>query len=174
MDNLESAKRFFLEALEHHNNNRLQEAEELYRQAYALAPGRLSVLSNLAAVLAGQRRYAEAREFCELALAIEPEHFDTLRVSACCLRETSDPASSLRLLQRLLVLRPNDPEIHNTMGIVLGDLGCDEEALRSYDQALDLNREHTGALVNRSRVLAKLGRLAEAFVVLKQVLTDDP
>lgn len=174
MDTLERAKNLFLHALEHHNRNRWQEAESLYRQAHALVPDRLSVSGNLAAVLAAQGRYAEARKFCDLVLSIEPDHIDCLMVLASCTREEGNWGSALQLLQRLATLQPDHVEVHSNLGIVLGDLKRSDEALRSFDRALTLDPAHVGVLVNRSKELATVGRCSDAFECLERALIIDP
>jgi len=174
MDTLERAKNLFLHALEHHNRNRWQEAETLYRQAHALLPDRLSVSGNLAAVLAAQGRYTEARKFCDLVLSVEPDHFDCLMVLASCTSEEGNWESALQLLQRLAALRPDHVEVHSNLGVLLGYLQRSDEALRSFDRALTLDPAHLGVLVNRSKELAALGRYFDALACLERALIIDP
>lgn len=174
MDQLEEARKYFSQALEHHNRQRLNEAEALYRQALALAPERMSVLNNLATVLIGQSRFPEALALCERAESIEPGHPDTLTNAAICRRELSSPEQSLRLLDRAVETNPGDVEAHNNRGVVLQDLGRLEQALDSYDRALSLSSGHPGVLANRGSVLARLGRPDEAFACFNRALRIDP
>ena len=174
MDPFEQARNHFFAALEHHNNDRLDEAGALYRKALALMPERVSVLVNLAAVLVRQQRPAEALEFCERALTIEPGHPDALSTRALCNCELSGPEQALQILDQAIAANPRDVEARNNRGVVLRDLGRLQEALDSYDRALALSPDHVGVLSNRGGVLARLGRVNDALASYKRALQLDP
>lgn len=174
MDQFEQARRFFLQALEHHNHQRLTEAEALYRQALALVPERISVLNNLAAVLIGQSRFSEALAVCERALTLEPEHPDSVASAAMCRRELASPDQALRLLDAAVEAAPDDIQAHGNRAGVLQRLGRFSQALASYDRLLALDPGNVTALVNRGQVLARLGRVEEALACHKRALSIDP
>jgi Flp pilus assembly protein TadD len=50
MDTLAEARQLFLDALALHQKGELERARVLYERALALAPGRASVMNNLAAL----------------------------------------------------------------------------------------------------------------------------
>lgn len=174
MDKLELARSVFLRALEHHNHQRLSEAEALYRQALALVPERMSVLNNLAAVLIGQSRFAEALALCERAAAIEPGHPDTRANAATCRRELASPEHSLQVLDVAIQADPDDIGAHANRAGILQGLGRLDQALAGYERALTLDPDNTGLLVNCGGVLARLGRLDDAFACFDRALRIDP
>ena len=174
MDQLEQARSLFLQALEHHNHQRLTQAEALYRRALALAPARISVLNNLAAVLIGQSRFAEALVLCERAAQIEPGNPDTGANAATCRRELASPEDALRQLDAAIVADPRDRDAHGNRAGILRQLGRFEQALAGYDRALLLGPDDTGLLVDRGGVLARLGRLDDAFASFARALRIDP
>jgi len=49
-----------------------------------------------------------------------------------------------------------------------------EEALRRFDEALRLDANYVGALINRGRALAALGRVEEASAALARVVQLQP
>lgn len=174
MDPFEQARNYFYAALEHHNNDRLEQAEALYRKALALMPERVSLLVNLAAVLARRQRPAEALQLCERALTIEPGHPDALSTRALCSRELSGPEQALQILDQAIEINPHDVEAHNNRGVVLRDLGRLQEALDSYDRALARSPDHVGVLANRGGVLSRLGRVEDALASYRRALQIDP
>lgn len=170
MDRIEQARSLFMQALEHHNQRRLTEAEHLYRQALVLAPDRVSVLSNLAVVLASMQRYAEAQPYCERALAIEPGHVDTQVVLAACLRDQSRLQEAAELLQSVAAVQPDHAQAHSNLGIVLGELGEADAAAQRHAQALRLAPDDADAAVHQAMGLARSGQRADAFALLKTAL----
>ena len=59
----------------------------------------------------------------------------------------------LELLQRLAAIHPNDASTYSYMGIALFYLGRNDEALKSFDQALTLDPTLESAWANREAVL---------------------
>ena len=55
-----------------------------------------------------------------------------------------------------MAVRPDYAEAINNRGNALFDLGRNEDALASYDQALALRPDYADALVNRGQCLVKL------------------
>lgn len=172
MDPLEQARAYFMQALEHHNQQRLGQAEDLYRKALALAPERLSIMVNLAVVLASTQQFAEAKALGERALAVEPGHLDAQVVVATCLRAMASPREAADVLAAVAAQRPDDARSHNNLGIVLEELGQTEAAAQRHEQALRLAPDDVGSVILRCMSMARAGSASDAFGLLKPLLRD--
>lgn len=60
--------------------------------------------------------------------------------------------------RRTLALRPDDPEIHNNLGVALRGQGRLDEAVASYGRALALRPDYPEAHGNLAMVLLARGR----------------
>jgi tetratricopeptide (TPR) repeat protein len=78
-----------------------------------------------------------------------------------CRHQLGDAAGALQAFERVLALSPG-PNAAYASAVALEDLGRLDEALASYDAALNLLPGHEDALHNRGLLLARLGRLDEA------------
>lgn len=136
MDAFERARQHFLAALEAQQAGRLAAAEELYRAADALVPGRVSVMTNLAAVLIEQGRLAEGRLWCEKLLAAEPGNVEALLNLALCRMADEDFCGALQLLERGLSISPAHGGVLSARGSALLRLGRARDALASFRLAL--------------------------------------
>ncbi len=174
MDSLELARALFMQALEHHNAQRLGEAERLYREALSHAPDRVSILTNLAVLLASQDRLGEAREPCARALALEPGHVDAQVVLAACLRQEGRAAEALDVLQAVATDRPADARAQSNLALVLADLGRLDAAAALHRQAGTLAPDDAEPAAQLSRVEARRGRLHDAFDALRPALAAAP
>lgn len=175
MDPFEQARTYFLQALEHHNHGRPREAEALYRRAHELMPERVSVLVNLAAVLAQLRRLPEARAMCERALALEPGNPDALSTRALCDRELADPGQALRMLDAMIRDHPaGAADALHHKGVLLRDLGRATEAMACFERALALDPSNAALLAGRAALLADGGRAGEAMDDYRRALRLDP
>jgi SAM-dependent methyltransferase len=136
MDAFEEARQHFLAGLEAQQAGRLAAAEERYRAADALVPGRVSVMTNLAAVLIEQGRLAEVRPWYEKLLAAEPGNVDAMLNFALCRMADDDLSGALQLLDRGLAIAPGHAGALAARGSALLRLGRARDALASFRQAL--------------------------------------
>jgi tetratricopeptide (TPR) repeat protein len=174
MDELERAAQLFYRGLERQREGDWSGAETLYREALLLAPQRVSVLVNLAAVLVGQRRFAEALSFSERALKIEPDTADALQTAALCRLELFGDDQALAVTERVLRVDPDNFAAQSNRGVALRDHGRFEEALASFERALALRPDVAGIRCNRAAMLAQLGRAREALAEYLALLRAQP
>ena len=173
-DKLEEAKRLFGDALALHERGEFEPARALYERALALAPARASVMYNLAAVLIGLERYAEAAQLCTQALELNPAdeaalvNLGTSRVRMGTFAQARDA------FEAALAVSPRSTEALNGLGIALQELGQREEALASYDRAIALKPDFAEAHCNRGDVLQELGRREEALASYDRALSIKP
>lgn len=170
----ERARRHFMAGLDHQLNGRLAEAEGEYRAALALAPDRLSVLNNLAAVLIEQARAGEAEAVCARALAVAPDDFTAHLNDGVRLDAIGKSDEALARLERAIGLAPDRAEAHAARADVLAALGQTDAALVDYDRAIALAPGNTGVRVNRAIALREARRHAEALSALDAALLVDP
>ena len=108
-NDLESAKKHFEQALNALGNENFFLAECELRQACQLAPDRVSILTNLSAVLVHQQKWTEAIDFCRQLLKIEPNNLEVLINLGVCKLHTNDPDSALIQFNRAIEIDPLSP-----------------------------------------------------------------
>ena len=167
---LEEAKQFFLDGLALQEKGDLEQAEFFYKQALDLAPGRPSVMNNLATVLLGLKKHAEARILCERLLEIDPEDETALLNRGTCQLRLNSPVEALRWYERALKVKPDYPDALNNRGNALLELKRPQEALASYDRALAAKPDYAEALNNRGNALLELGRAEDALASYDRAL----
>lgn len=127
MSDFEQARQHFLNGLQAQQAGRLAEAEQCYRAADALVPGRVSVLTNLAALLLEQDRLPEALSCFKRILRSEPDNAMAIEGFAAVLRsgrlgdaevDAEVEAVALRIF-REATLRP-EALMHVLKGRLLG------------------------------------------------------
>ncbi len=79
-----------------------------------------------------------------------------------------------RLLRRKVPIIKGFDQAWNNRGIALGNLGRLEEAIASYDQALEIKPDDEQAWYNRGVALSNLGRYEEAIASYDQALKIKP
>jgi len=174
MDSLEEAKQCFLDGLALQEKGDLEQAELSYKKALDLAPGRPSVMNNLAAVFIELRKYPEARQLCETLLEINPEDETALLNLGNCQIKLGSAEEALLSYDKALGVKPEYADALNNRGSALLELKRLPEALESCNRALALKPDHVEALNNRGNVLLELKRPGEALASYERALAVRP
>ncbi|MGA2878588.1 MAG: tetratricopeptide repeat protein [Bryobacteraceae bacterium] len=85
-----------------------------------------------------------------------------------------DPQGAVTELRAAALLKPDQPEVHNMLGLGLATLNRNAEAIPQYEMALRARPDYASARFNLANALAKSGRVDEAVTNLRQVLAKNP
>lgn len=107
-------------------------------------------------------------------LGLTPEALDTVEQLATALYAEGQLESALKLFKGLLILRPDRADSWSAVGAVLTRMEQYEEAIPYLSAALELDKEHTAALVNRAECYLALGQAEEAARDLDRAIELDP
>lgn len=83
-------------------------------------------------------------------------------------------AEAVRIYEQVLALKPDLPEIHNSLGHALGVLGRPEPAAAAFERAIALKPDFAEALCNWGAALADLERWDEAEAKYLQAIRANP
>jgi tetratricopeptide (TPR) repeat protein len=129
---------------------------------------------TFAAAVAAHRqgRSAEAERLYRAVLAAEPDHFGArFCLGLICLGRNADEAVGLF---RAAFAGANSADAHNRLGILLAAIGCFDQAVSHYQQALSLARDFAEAHVNLGAALEALRRTDEAMAHYRLALALKP
>ncbi len=147
-------------ATKYHQFNRLDRAEQIYRQILEAQPDHLEALYRLGLLSQQTNKFEEAEKFLSAALQVQPELVNAW-FSLGNLRQTQGKLKTAEAAYRqALDLQPNLVAIHNNLGYTLEKQGFFEEAISSYQKALELQPDCTEADVNWGNALHTQGKLS--------------
>lgn len=136
--------------------------------------------STLAETLDGARsahqqgRHADALAICQEILERQPDHLDTLFLSADIAARSGDSDRALQLYRKVLDLKPDHALAHYKRGNLLKDREQMDAALSSYDEAIALDPGYAYAYCNRGFVLERLERWDAALESYDRALSLIP
>ena len=161
-------------ALDHHQAGRLNEAERLYGQILAVAPGHADC-RHLMGVLAHQTSRGElAVRLIGEAIARDgrdPAYHNNLGNALHGLGRLEEAAESYR---RALALKPDYAGAHYNLANVLQARGQPEAALPHFERAAALAPERPDIHNNFGATLLELGRFIEAVARFERALALAP
>ena len=147
-------------AVRHHQNQRFNQAEKLYRQILAKQPDRPEALHGLGILAQQCGRYQAAGELLESAIAHSPNSIQSW-VSLGNLRQTQGQcAEAIECYQRAIELGGDCANLRNNLGYALQQQGNWEGAIASYQKALELDGDCTAADVSLANARYERGELA--------------
>jgi diguanylate cyclase (GGDEF)-like protein len=162
------------------NPSTLARAAAMYKKILRLEPRNLEVMLRVAEVHCRQNRKREARKFYNAAIELDEllvKSNETLEIlKQICDLDDSDVALRLELAEKLdRAGRPFEShEAHLAAGRELSRQGRLVEALRIFQNALNVMPNSRPALSVLADLLVTLGRKAEAYEILAQALVKAP
>jgi len=135
---LETAAQLFSQGLQLHLEKNWSAAEELYRQALALVPGRPSVIFNLGRLMLDQRRYREAEVFFAQSVRLAADDHEACYNLGVSQARQDRFEEALAQFDRAIALKPDFAEAHADRGAALAGLGEFESALESQARSVEL------------------------------------
>jgi arylsulfatase A-like enzyme/tetratricopeptide (TPR) repeat protein len=152
--------------------NKWAEAMETMSELLKANPRSIDALTAVAVILDGTGRKAEAREYFESALSVEPEN-KFLRVAyAGNLASTRYLAEAIGIYEKLVIDFPRDTSLYRALGIAYGIGGNFDEAIKNFKQITYI-APTPDAYYNLAVSYRQKGDIAEAVANLERYL-DDP
>jgi tetratricopeptide (TPR) repeat protein len=115
----------------------------------------------------------EAQLCCQQALAIDPNHADTLHLMGLLCFEAKQHDHAVEWLARAIRQDPK-AEYLSTLGTTLQHQGRHEEALKAFDKAVQLKPDVAELWKNLGNILVDLQRPADALLTFQHALTLNP
>jgi tetratricopeptide (TPR) repeat protein len=146
------------------------------RQTAAASPGAAATPAALCEAGLGHlraERYLDAQMCCQQALATDPDYADALHLMGLLSHHTQQYDHAIEWFARAIRQDPK-PAYLSSLGTTLQRQGRYEEALKTFDKALQLKPDDVELWTNLGNVLAQLERLDDALFSYEQALKLNP
>ncbi len=130
---------------------------------------------QIAHIYAAQNDTVAAKAFFEEAISEVPDDLSLKYEYALYLQDNGYPEQAILYYDTLLNAIPNHPDcIYNKGYINLVYLGDNEEALRCFNEVLEINPKSVNALFNKGRTYEQMGDYINAKSIYLQILKSYP
>jgi predicted TPR repeat methyltransferase len=164
------------DAIEHHQQGRLPQAEAIYLDLLRSNANNSDALHYLGVLRMSQGKPAEAHEFLKRALTIAPRNPDAWTSMGNISLGSNDRFAELAYLSATEI-KPGYAEAWYNLGNLYRRLQRREDAVKAFRRVIDLNPRFAGAYENVALLLLKLGRAdltADVFQRWLQVEPENP
>jgi predicted O-linked N-acetylglucosamine transferase (SPINDLY family) len=161
-------------AIGHHQANRLNEAEAIYRQVLDRYPEHAPVLYLLGRVLAQRNQLAPAIEAVSKAVRIHPTAADFHNLLGELLRRAGRIDDAAASHARAAQIDPENADAQNGLGNCLRDRGRLPEAVARFRQAIALKPTFAEAHSNLGNGLRAMGQLESSIAAHAQAVRLKP
>ena len=153
-----------------HQRGDNQTAEDLIRQAIAIAPRTAAFHGSLGVVLLGLRRTQEAAAALRTAIRLHPTDAAAHAYLAAALAALGDYDGAAKAAGATLRLHPGDPAALHMRGVCLEKAGQYEPALAALDAAILADPANYMVRLSRAALLLAMGRTPEASAAFEAAI----
>lgn len=169
-DSIEQARTLFLQGVSLSEQGQLEPAAQRFEAALTFAPGRASILMNLAVVRIRMQRFDQAEPLLLSALAADEAQSDAWAALGLVQMELGQWESALRSHTRAVALGADTAAVRMRLGQCLARDGQHDQALAAFDRAIELDEELAEAWSQKGHLLREMHRLQAAAESYRRAL----
>ncbi|MDF5738401.1 MULTISPECIES: tetratricopeptide repeat protein [unclassified Nostoc] len=147
-------------AVQHHRANRLNDAEQLYRQVIEKQPDYSEALYSLGMLAQQKGALQEALKHLNAASQVQPNSVKIWFNLGNLHQAQGQLLEAEEAYKKAIALRPDAGTIYNNLGYTLQQQGKWSEAIASYQKALEFQQNCVEAEVNLGNALFAQGKLS--------------
>ena len=145
-----------------------------FQEALRSNPDYWISLENLGNAYRQQKRWEEARQLLERALAVKPHDPEANYSLAMVYAQTNETERAYEYFERALKFRPAYPEALNNLGVLYLRTQRPDEAVRKFEECIRVAPAFDQSYLNLARVYSLEGKPDKARAVLLELLKQHP
>ena len=162
------------EAIDHHRQGLLAEAETLYRRIITLHPKQADALNLLATLCQQRGEFRLALPLLQKAIGLQPGRADFHSNLGSAQRSLGEPDKAIASFRKALSLQPGHLESQFNLAMSLLDSGDPAAATTGFQQILHTRPAFLPAHEMLGKILTEQGLLSEALTSFREIVRLDP
>lgn len=161
-------------AAELEQEEKYEEAEEIYRQILIRHPDNVSAMRLWARLGSKQNQNAGAEVLLKRAVKVAPDYSQAWAELCTVQFEQEKFDDAIQSAKRLIKLKPHTPDGHIWLATASASAGHHQEAIESFDKALEIVPEHVGALCGKGNAYRTIGDQDSSITAFHRALKANP
>ena len=148
-------KNTFELAVQNHQKNNLEVAENLYKKILEKDPNHFQSICFLGTLSIQIKNFERAKKLLNKAVGIQPNNANVNNNLGIVNNELEDYQKAINYFQKAIKIQPDHANAHNNLGIVFKVLGEHQKAISCYQNAIKINPSNI-SIINGLSDLFKL------------------
>ena len=161
-------------AVQNHQNNNLQDAQNYYQKVLELDPNHSQTLNNLGVIFQGLGENQKAKECYEKVIEIDPNYVNALSNLGVIFQGLRENQKAKNCFEKAIKVNPNYADAHNNLGVLFKELGEREKAKECYEKAIVINPNYADAHYNLGVIFQNLGEHQKAKECFRKAIEINP
>ena len=149
-------------AVQNHQNNNLQDAQNYYQKVLGLDPNHSQTLNNLGILFQGLGENQKAIGCYKKVISINPNYVDAHNNLGAIFKELGEIERAKECYKKVIKIDPNFAHAHNNLGVIYQDLGKLQKARKCYEKAIEIDHNYLGAHNNLAVLFKELKEFEKA------------
>ena len=169
-----TVKEAFDLAIQNHQNNNLQDAQNYYQKVLKIDPNHSQALNNIGVIFTGLGENQKAKECFEKAIEINPNYANAYNNLGNIFQDLGELQKAKDCYEKAIEINPNYSSALNNLGIIFKELGENLKAKDCYEKAIEINPNYSSAHNNLGVIFKKLGERQKAKNCYEKAIKIDP
>ena len=148
-------KETFALALQHHQKNNLQAAEQLYKQILEVEPDHVESIFRLGSLLIQTKNFDTAQQLLNKVIQIDPNHAKAHNNLGIAFQKMKKHQEAINCYEKAIQIIPNFADAYCNLALLYMDISRDEKALQYCDQVLNFVPDMLKAINLKSEILKR-------------------
>ncbi len=155
------------------------QAEEMFLQASELAPGNATAFYKLAGIDAINNKFDEALKRLDKVLELKGDYFPAITFKTTILAKQEGPSAGTSFLDTMIAQHADKTAafraaLYHVRGNTLSLERKTQDAIKSYQKAIELNPESAGPYMSLARLYSSNGETGKAIARYKEIVENNP
>ena len=167
-------KNTFELAVQNHQKNNLEVAENLYKKILEKDPNHFQSICFLGTLSIQIKNFERAKKLLNKAIGIQPNNANVNNNLGIVNNELEDCQKAINYFQKAIKIQPDHANAHNNLGIVFKVLGEHQKAISCYQNAIKINPNYADAHNNLGTAFKAVGDHQKAINCFQNALKINP
>ena len=167
-------KEIFNLAIQNHQNNNLQVAQNYYHKALKMDPDFAAAHYNLGDIFGKLGKNLKAKDCFEKAIEINPNLADAHNNLGVIFEGLEENLKAKNSFEKAIEINPGFVDAHNNLGVTFKELGKNQKAKDCYEKAIEIDPKYAAAHYNLGIIFKELGENQKAKGCYEKTIELNP
>jgi len=155
-------KEIFISAYQHHTQNKLEKAEDLYQQVLKVNPNHLQSIFLLGSLLIQKRNLSLAIKLLKKAITLKPDFGDAFHNLGFAFIEMGELEEGIKFFNKTIEINPRHQDVYYNLGNAMKQMGELKKSKVCYLKSIEI-KPKSAAYNNLGNICKQLGDFKEAI-----------